>query len=145
VNGGLLQVQELNIIRQDIARLINGHDGCNVILHWDDEAGDEDEYGESEESSEHTETVRAHVSPVSNHNVSVRSVQSQREGVVESGDFVLLFLPEVDLKRKNLWFEVEGVGNLIPELHPPIMNFNRSPLYAGNTSLCQEIYARIEK
>lgn len=140
---GLLLPHEIGVIQQDLAALVNGPDGCDVTMHWVSGDGAADVYEDQAVTVELEEVVRAHASPVSNHNVSVRQVQHQRIADVSKGDMVLVFLRDVSLVDKpGLWFEVPSFGSFVPELKPPTQSWSQDILNASNNSFVQEVYCR---
>lgn len=143
----LLQPHEINAIRQDMKRLIDGPDGADVILHWLTSSGTPDVYGRPTTETEVTAGVRAHVQPVTNHNVSVRAVQRQLVTDLQTGDVVFLFHDSLDLSNKNgLWVEVPGMGDFTPEAKPvPTAAHAHAVLFPSGQKFIQEIYARVKR
>lgn len=142
----MLLPHEIEVIRRDFCDLIRGPDGQDVILHWVDQEGAVDEYGDAAAETDMTETVRAHVAQVANHNVSVRAVARERGIDVQTGDTVFLFLPDVDLSdRPGLWIEVEGLGEFTPEAKPALDAHAHSVLAPSGQKMVQEIYCRVRR
>jgi hypothetical protein len=115
-------------------------------MHWALETGPKDIYGRAESVTWTTQTVRAHVAPVANHNVSGRPVTRTKEADVQDGDTVFLFEPTVDLSGKpQLWFEVVGLGNYVPESKPPQGADKHYVLFPSATALVQEVYCNVKR
>jgi len=137
----LLQPAEILLIGDFLLDLIEGSDGCPVILHWVVQSGAEDVYHRFATETPQTLAVRAHVTPVANHNVSGRPVARNATADVQDGDTVFLFRPGVDLTNKpRLWFEVPGMGNYVPEAKPPLGADPHVVLFPEATRMVQEIY-----
>lgn len=138
---GMVSPAELLVIEQDYKSLIQGPDGCDVVLHWMVETGTPDVYGRAPSQVATTLTVRAVVEPVANRNVSQRPVTRTKDADIQSGDTIFLFLPSVDLTGKpQLWFEVAGLGNFVPEAKPPLGADKHIVLYPSARKFVQEVY-----
>lgn len=143
----LLTPDVLNAMAGDFDRLINGPDGADVILHWTQGSGAQDVYGRQVSEIEVTAAQRAHVSPVTNHNVSVRAVQRQRVADLQTGDVVFLFPASLDMSpMTGLWIEVPGMGNFTPEAKPTVNEAHaHAVLFPSGNKFVQEIYARVKR
>ncbi|OHB80552.1 MAG: hypothetical protein A2W31_06880 [Planctomycetes bacterium RBG_16_64_10] len=132
---------ELEIIRQDFMRMMNGPDGVDCVLHWVVETGTKDVYGRAPSEVATSLTVRAHVSPVVSRNLSERPVTREKPSDTQSGDCWFLFLPSVDLTGKpGLWFEVMGLGSYVPEAKPPLGADKHLVLFPSAHQFVQEVY-----
>lgn len=141
-----LQPDELEVIRGDFADLVNGLDGCDVILHWYERSGVADIYGRKATETEQTETVRAHVEQIANQNIIGRPAGKERLTDVQQGDVIFLFLPDLDLSnRDGLWFEVAGLGSFAPDAKPPVDAHARTIVNPSGQTLVQEVYARLKR
>lgn len=142
---------EMESIRRDVASLVNGSAGVDVVLHWTAETAADvesaDVYGERATQVSRQETVRCHVSILTDSDV-------KRLGPVDAqeGDAYLIFGPDVDLKtdsqgdeRKGLWFEIDGLGSFIQEEKQSLAAHAHAILFTGKLMPGREVFARAKR
>lgn len=138
---------EMESIRRDVASLVNGSAGVDVVLHWTAGSGAKDVYGEDATQEARQETVRGHVSVLTDSDVKKLGPVDAQEG-----DAYIIFAPDVNLKtdsqgseRKGLWFEIDGLGSFIQEEKQSLAAHAHAILFTGKLMPGREIFARAKR
>lgn len=141
----LILPNEIAQIERDVADMVNGDDGANVIIHWKEKSGQTDEYGKAATEVDCSDVQRAHVTMVSNPTGVTRQVQRETNQDVQSADVVLVFNQKIDLTRAGLYFEIPKVGNFVPEAKPPTGGSSRPVLMLAGDPIMTEVYCRLKR
>ncbi len=135
---------EKMLIRRDLLEAVRGEQGCDVVLHWVEEAGSKDVYGKSTEETAQTLTVRALVFPASQRADRAKDVERRSQADNHIGDVSICFLPEVDLaNKKGLWFEVPGLANYVPDAKGLLAVTPSSPFFVSGQPMIREISCKV--
>lgn len=138
-----------NMIRNDIAQLLNGLDSVDVTLRWLEGGGDADSvYGDRSGESEQTAVVRGMiVFPVGGMLLyRARDLAKTRFGDVQAEDAIFLLHSEAPLKdKRDLHLDVTGLGSFKMLTEPPLDVGQYALMFPDNEPFVQWVYARVEK
>lgn len=130
-------------MRRDFSILMNGPDGCDAILTWNNPATGaivDDVYGAvSGGVVSGSLTVRCHVNKM----YGEGEIKAKHLVDVVAGDAIILFDNGVDLTGKNaLNFAIQNMGTWRLVENPPAVYQNHARLNLGGDQLVQSCYMR---
>jgi hypothetical protein len=137
--GPFLQPYELNQIRRDFNDLMNGLDGCEVIVRWLTNPGPRDPVYDDDQTGVLTSLTTRGVMNI----FKAKDIKRLGFADVLEGDGVLMLRKSVDLAGKDaLYFEVTGLGNFTPQTMPPSVAAQYAMLFPNAEQFVQWVFLR---